>query len=766
MESRVYQFGPFRLEARTRLLLRDDVLVPITPKAAETLVVLVENSGSIVTKEELLSAVWPDTAVEATNLTQNISLLRKALGDDPEGHSYIETIPKRGYRFRAPVQQLAETPAQPAMPAPLPAPSQAMPPSPPSFPQPAMPPPPALSSQAVSRVRRGVRLAWLALGAVLLTGGILSALHFRNIGVGEPLEIVPLSGEAGMQVYPAFSPDGSQVAFSWDGEEHNNLDIYIRPVGSGERMRLTTDSSPDCFPAWSPDGSAIAFRRALADRTAPVFIIPAGGGLERKLAVLYPVGYVGSASGELTWSPDGKWLVVAGRTTQNEAPGLWAVSTATQQARRLTTVPAGQLADTGPIFSPDGHKLAFVRVSSFGISEIFLLSVSEQLETQGEPARLTFDAVTAAGPAWSPDGSEILYCSNRSGSSMIWRVPVSNPLSFGIPALRSSPRPLPGFGERVDHLSVSTNSNTLVYSRLAYQLNVWSLALTAPASAVRKKAIPDSLPRPVDLISSSRDQFFPQYSPDGRQVSFQSNRSGRWEIWTCQSNGSNCYPLTSMKASYTAGARWSPDGRWIAFTSRLGGKPGIYVVHPEGGPPRRVTPPSMAASTPSWSHDRKWIYFAAVTRRRHEVWKVPVEGGDPIQVTRQGGFAALESLDGKDLYYSKELSPNTSLWKIPVGGGPETQVLPSIAYGLNFVLVEDGIYFVPIDRPEWFFQQSMVEQIPTVQFYHFATGAVRAVVRLDKPMLTGLSVSPDGRSLLYSQIDYLASELTLVRNFR
>src|SRR5690242_16595531 len=96
--NRLYEFGPFRLDMNERVLLRDGQIAPLTPKAFDTLVVLVENNGHVLEKEELLKAVWPDTFVEEATLAQNIFTLRKVLGKEP---SYIETIPKRGYRFTA-----------------------------------------------------------------------------------------------------------------------------------------------------------------------------------------------------------------------------------------------------------------------------------------------------------------------------------------------------------------------------------------------------------------------------------------------------------------------------------------------------------------------------------------------------------------------------------------------------------------------------------------------------------------------------------------
>src|SRR5215475_15690751 len=104
----IYEFGPFRLDATERLLLRDGADVPLTPRVFDLLLVLVEQPGRLLEKDELLKAVWRDTVVEEANLSANISILRKALGDGENGLRYTETVPKRGYRFVASVRELTD----------------------------------------------------------------------------------------------------------------------------------------------------------------------------------------------------------------------------------------------------------------------------------------------------------------------------------------------------------------------------------------------------------------------------------------------------------------------------------------------------------------------------------------------------------------------------------------------------------------------------------------------------------------------------------
>jgi Tol biopolymer transport system component len=160
---------------------------------------------------------------------------------------------------------------------------------------------------------------------------------------------------------------------------------------------------------------------------------------------------------------------------------------------------------------------------------------------------------------------------------------------------------------------------------------------------------------------------------------------------------------------------------------------------------------------PSWSRDGKWVYFASTRTGRYQVWKVSAGGGVPIQVTQNGGGAAFESPDGKFIYFMKgdvgEVS--TGLWKMPVRGGEESQVLSSVIERA-FSLVNDGIYFIP---------EPGIDRKASIQFLSFATGKVKIVAPISRTPEEGLSVSPDGRFLLFSQWDEAGSDLMLVENF-
>jgi Tol biopolymer transport system component len=178
----------------------------------------------------------------------------------------------------------------------------------------------------------------------------------------------------------------------------------------------------------------------------------------------------------------------------------------------------------------------------------------------------------------------------------------------------------------------------------------------------------------------------------------------------------------------------------------------IYVIRASGGKLSRLTTDSADDDSPTWSRDGKWIYFESKRTGRYEVWKVSAGGGEPTQVTRNGGRMPFESPDAKFVYYEDW---SGSFRKIPGSGGEESQVLPSVV-AHDFSVVNEGIYFIP---------EPGVDRKFSIQFLSFANGKVKTVASMSGRPAEGLSVSPDGRSLLFSRMDEAGSDLMLVENF-
>ena len=540
------------------------------------------------------------------------------------------------------------------------------------------------------------------------------------------MKTVPFTTFSGGEFSPTFSPDGSQIAFSWDGDKGDNFDIYVKLTGAGRPLRLTTDTGRDISPAWSPDGRHIAYGR-FSEREMGIFIIPALGGPERKLhSGIWDEQFW---MWRLSWSPDGKTLAFSEKSSTGDTYNISLLSVESLEKRILTTPGATHDRDFFPAFSPDRKTLAFIQLEAGFVEDIYLVPIAG-----GEPKRLTFDDAGIGGLDWTPDGKDIVFSSRRLGASGLWRISASG----------GEPIQLPVGGERAFEVSISRHGHRLAYVQTSIDTNIWRIEV--PGSEGRSSP-------PTTLISSSRRDAEPHISPDGERIVFTSTRSGNTEVWVCDSDGSNPVQLTSLDR-YTGSARWSPDGREIAFDSVPEDNADIYVVSAEGGLPRRLTTEASDDIVPNWSRDGRWIYFGSNRSGRDELWKMPSQGGKAVQVTKQGGFVGLESPDGRYLYYTK--APYSSgIWKMPVEGGEETPVLQGLRlYHQDWAVVEDGIYL--INRG-------------AIEFLSFATNGVTELAAPGKEMLLSighLAASPDGRWILYGQDDQSNSDIMLVENFR
>jgi eukaryotic-like serine/threonine-protein kinase len=594
---------------------------------------------------------------------------------------------------------------------------------------------------------------------VLLIGAGL--LFLGTAHQAEPVQWKPvvLTSYPGMEFQPALSPDGEFVAFSWDGENKDSVNIWVKQIASGVMSRLTNDAALDSSPAWSPDGRLLAFRR-LIPGASQIIIKSYIGGPERKL-VEWPYQVAGhlrtlALTRDLCFSPDGKWLVTSAGSAPPAPTGLMAVSVETDDATKLTSPVGMYVMDTGPALSPDGRRLAFTRVTSASISEVYILAVSGN--TPGALRQITFDNKVASNPAWTADGKWIIFCSNRKYGETarhLWRVRVTGGSGT---AKSAEPEFLAGLGENANDPAISRDGRRLAYTQEAHDLNIWELHLPAH---------PGKSASAASLISSTRDDLFPDFSPDGRKIAFGSDRSGHHEIWICERDGSSPQPLTSFAGPLTTDPHWSPDGKKIIFSSRAEkNQAEIYLISAQGGAPRRLTHSPTDCIAPNWSRDGEWIYFSSSRNGTQQIWRIPAGGGDAVQITKRGGIFAEESPDRKYIYYSTGRDYSSSVWRVPVAGGVEVQVLPEVSYR-NFAVTDRGIYFIQgasrTRSPVMPMGRNRNNSV--VQFYSFETGTVQTIFTTEKPTYRSLVVSPDGRSLLYTQFDRQDSDLWLVDNF-
>ena len=508
----------------------------------------------------------------------------------------------------------------------------------------------------------------------------LPAPRSQSAAPGADPTVVPLTAFPGQEIAPTFSPDGSQVAFAWSPEGlEDRFDLYVKCLGSEKLLRLTTHAAEWISPAWSPDGRSIAFARMAHEGTG-IYLIPALGGRERKLV---GVEFSYYQQTPLSWSPDGKLLAY---TDLRDGVAVSLLDVATGRSRRLRDPSPDCPLSWIPAFSTDAASVAVACFVSNAVVDLFVVPVA------GGPARrVGRELGDVEGLLWAADGRSLVFTSYGRGLARV-------------AAAGGRPEPLP-FGPNASFPAISRDGHRLAYTDQILNANIWQVSLVTPT----RTAGP-----PAKLVSSSRLQENPAFSPDGQRLAFESTRSGAQEIWISNADGSDPVAVTSFNGPSTGSPRWSPDGRWIAFDSRSEGKARLYLVGSEGGTPRVVATGQPDSVVPAWSPDGRWLYFSAPVGEAPQVFRIRPEGGPATQITRQGGSSPY-CLARRSASVLHHRPPQRD--RALVGFSGRERRTPGswnaglrVDFGLAWTIVASGIYFVNPERGA----------LPGVDFFDFA----------------------------------------------
>jgi Tol biopolymer transport system component/DNA-binding winged helix-turn-helix (wHTH) protein len=721
----LYRFGPFQVNSVSGELWKNGNRVKLQEQPFRLLVILLENAGEVVTRDDLRHRIWrDDTFVDFdSSLRVAVGKLREALGDDAENPRYVETIPKRGYRFLvSEVRQVdaahgaAETRKDP------------------DFLKTDATPVASVDLEPDRGLYR--RQMWVKIGAGALAISVFALAVFvvdRRLRKQSPqqqeaLTAVPFTALPGEETSPAFSPDGSRIAFAWNGDPvlgGKGFDLYVKALGSETLLRLTRHPSEWISPAWSPDGTQVAFHR-LAGADTGIYVVPALGGPERKLRATRLPGTWGPIS-IISWSPDGKWIAFS-NVPADEHARMSLLSTETLGTRRIPNG-ANCLEPVQPAFSHSGDHLAYccLRTEYEGEAGLYSLPLPD-----GKPKMIGPFWADPHGLTWSADDKKLIYSLWNGSSFQLGEVTVAN----------GSAKRLALEGAEVP--TVSPKGDKLAYSSFSPRFNLW------------RRDLPHAKAPAVELIPSSRAQFDAQYSPDGKRIAFASRRSGRHGVWISSDDGSNLVQISDPRVE-SGSPQWSPDGKKIAFDSRPLDRWEIYVADVAEGKPRKLITNISGVIQPHWSRDGKWIYFRSNQPGRMGVYRCPASGGDAVAVSNDiDGISPQESFDGKAVYFASH-GDNSTLKKTPQPGQPGTESevdgLPRVRDSKHWALSSGGIYFVPAEAPR------------SVRYFDFASKQIRPLFEVDKDFGDGLSVSPDGRWIMYSQVADVNSDIMLVEHF-
>jgi Tol biopolymer transport system component/DNA-binding winged helix-turn-helix (wHTH) protein len=697
--AQVIRFGSFEVDLRTGELRRNGLAVRLQGQPFQILAMLLEHPGELVPREDIRRRLWPaDTFVDFEHsLNAAIKRLREALGESAEKPVFIETLPRRGYRIRIPVHSVS--------------------------------PATGVSESHSVRPRAWGRYATYLVGGLTLL--IVSYMglrlrHGRALSVytihasTPPMRVIPFTTTPGAELEPTFSPDGKAIAFLWDQGASDKTDLYVKLIGAEQPLRITHREGGICNAAWSPDGRYLAFQ---SDGNSPgTFIVPALTGPERKVSTQ-------ATCLGLSWSPDGKYLAFPGKDSPARPWRIATLSLDTLEERWVTFPEANIVGDHQPCFAPDSKTIAYMRIRNEWVTDLYMSSIEG-----GEARRLTYDNTVMWGCSWARDGQSVVISSHRGGDAGLWRVSLAG----------GSPERLAVGSPTAFYPAISAQGDRLAYRNGSLHTNIWHIELDGG-----RRAVGPAKP----LMRSNVSEDAPQFSPDGTQVAFSSQRSGSPEVWVARADGTDAIQLTSLN-NLSGSPRWSPDGKFIAFDSRVGNHSQIFVIRGVGGAPRQLTTGDFDAWVPSWSRDGQWIYFASDRLIPRQLFKISLSGGEPIQVTSRGGSLGFESRDGSELIYCKD--HDGGLWKMPLPSGPETRILDANLDWGRWALHGNGIYFIDATSPK-----------PVISLFDFATQTISRIATVEKALYHGIpafDVSPDARTILFAQVEK-ETDIMLVENF-
>ncbi len=716
-----YRFGPFELSPEAVELRRQGVRVPLVGQPLRILLILLQNPDRVVTREELRDALWPGDVHVAFDGALNTAVrkLRLSLEDSPSEERYIQTVPRAGYRFIAPVETI---PDAPSLPEPIPIRGEPL----------IVPPPP----------RTTRRWPWIALGtfAVLALTAVALARWFRH---PEPLALSErafVTSFPGDQTGPAPSPDGGQIAFAWADPEHEKVSsLYLTSNAGLGLHRLTNSGFKDTAPAWSPDGGQIAFLRDTPDGITAVMVMPSSGGPERRIAE--------TDARSVCWTPGGNAVVTALKRRGERNFDLWSVSVRTGERHRVSD-PADQVDGWERFaYSPDGSLFAWAGWNgSKGTPELFVRPVA------GGPARQVswLNNRIHNWWCWMPDSRSLLVTTDEQGTRRLFRIRLDDP--------HVPPEPIEGVGDDILYPSAvaAGGKSRLVFcqQRLTSNLHHFQIVRDAHGNPIGLEGVRSIAP-------ATRTTLNPVISRDRRRLVWVSDRSLFTEIWLSDADGANPHPLTSFSSAHTVpgSPQWSPDGTRIVFCANHNEVTDLYLAPADGGPIAQLTHQTFDVIRPSFSRDGKWIFFSKRDQAADplRLWKIPARpdaterDAQPIAGTAPGikGMEPIESQEGGIIYY---VAPGTrELWSVPLAGGQPAKVIGSGIMLGWWTPAKGGVYYVDLTKTD------MPDELahPPIWFYDAADGTNRRIGELPaRPNIQQPGISVLGDELWTDWIEF------------
>src|ERR1051326_2425808 len=666
-----YRFGDFIVDTDQKVVLRQDKELPLTPKLFETLLILVENSGRIVQKEQFMERLWPHTFVEEANLTSNIRQLRKSLGDNARQPHYIETVTKRGYRFIASVQRVdtinnggngSATQVETS--------------------------PTAIPATVTDRkpLKQKVVIALATVVVVLIAGGFVfwrfSRASSKNLGelvANLPLKIERLT-DSGQSRNAAISPDGKYVAYTQMFK--GRYSIWIRQLTTNTNSEIVSPSDNIIGMAFSHSGEYLYF---VAGNPSALYRVSLFGDVPGKI--------IERLEGKFSLSPDDGRIAFIRVSTDSNGQQEHALMIANSDGANERKLLVRQYPDKldAPVWSPDGESIVCAHGNSAAGSQG--VSLVEVRAVDGSTRELSSEQFfNIAKIEWLPQKTGLIMTAGKKpeGYRQLWRVSYPSLQFTEITAGLSS----------FSDLSLTRNGDKIVASQSTRAFDLWVGATRDSENLKKITAVMDKfcwtpdgrliyslntignvdlwVMRPdgqeqKQLTLNSATNDAPAVTSDGRYIVFISNRAGAFQVWRMQMDGSDAVALTNGGGKNFPAV--SPDGKWVLYNTTDDWQ--LWRVSIDGGAATRLS--DAYALFPSISPDGKMIACLGRSGSNAVLRILSSEDGRPLKTFDLAAptFSSNRihwTRDGKAVIYGTEQDGVTSIFRQPLSGGGPTIV--------------------------------------------------------------------------------------------
>ncbi len=741
-EKHFYDFDGFRIDAHDRVLLRDGEIVPMTQKAFDVLFILVERRGQIVTKEDLMNEVWPDTFVEEGNLAQNIYTLRKMLGETPTGDDYIKTIPRRGYRFAATVNEswegereidiptgelrrlvdlkkekfsdlfqlrndvgvaddaaadlfveegiVVEPPAKPVEPADAPA-------------------------SPIARTKHRKKTMIIGAAALLaLAIAVAGWLIFRATRSPEPFRQMSITNltNTGNISSAAISPDGNYVAYGvMDSPLRSSL--WITQLATSTSQQIIPPAELQYYTlTFTPDGKYIYYVTR-ADRV--LYRVPILGGPSKKV--------IEGAGRGVSFSPDGSQFVFHRHLLDRRQVVMFVANADGSGVKEVAAIDYPENFEY-PVWSPDGQWIACAAGHSSGGQNMYVVAMRVGEWKLRPVSTQKWRWIGQMG--WLADSSGLFMVASdvTSAPRQVWH------LSYPGGAARR----ITNDSASYVGMSLSADARSLVTLQQNRVTTVWLI--------------------PAEDLSRARQITFGaggyrgrvSWTPDGRIV-YDSEVGGAATISVMNADGSNPKNLLGdLTGRVAAGiGTVTPDGRSIVYYSDLnGGVRHIWRMNIDGGDPIRLTD-GAGEDHPTCSPDGRWVIYTSLETKSSErptLWKVSIDGGAPVQLTNEYTVRPSVSPDGKLIacIYSEAGKWDGKLAIFPIEGGAPVKIFPQTTASIYIAWTPDGRGLIYVENPD--------DDASGLWIQPLDGGSPRQLTRFENDRIFGFEWSRDGKHLV------------------